>query len=90
MWVWWVRSEGSRIGREAQGLEKGEIFEFCCLPSGGGGSGSGGKSDQILCGLGECLLSWGVGYGDAHVIWDGGPICRGNEGFDDGVIIVYG
>jgi hypothetical protein len=31
-----------------------------------------------------------MGHGDGHVIRDGRPICGGDEGFDEGVIIVYG
>jgi hypothetical protein len=31
-----------------------------------------------------------MGHGEAHVLLDGGPICGGDEGFDCGIIIVYG
>jgi hypothetical protein len=91
VWARGLRSEGGGIGRGAQRFEKGEVFEFCCLPRGRCGSRSGGEGYQILCRLCECLLSWGgVGYGDAHIIWNGGPICGCDKRFDEGVIIVYG
>jgi len=91
LWDRQVRSESRDIVREAQRLEKDVIFEFRWFPSGGGGRGCGWESDEVLCRLCECLLGWAsMGHGDAHVIWDGGPVCGGDEGFDDGVIIVYG
>jgi hypothetical protein len=31
-----------------------------------------------------------MGDGDAHVIGDGSPLCGGDDGFDDRIVIIYG
>jgi len=91
LWDRRMRSECRGIVRETQWLEKGEISEFCRLPRGGGRRGSGWEGDKVLCRLYECLLGRAsMGHGEAHVLLDGGPICGGDEGFDCGIIIVYG
>jgi len=90
VWTRRVRSESIGTVREVQGPEEGNIFEFRCLPRVRGRGGLW-ESDQVLCCLCKGFLGWArVGHGDGHIIRDGSPICGGDKGFNDGVIIVYG